>query len=248
VRTIVITGATRGIGRALALRLAGPDVRLVLTGRSTRERPDKRLPGTLEEVAEIASDRGAEVHGVVADLSVLDQVEGLARFVVDELGGADVLVNNAAISYLGRFVDVAAQRWWSTVALDLLAPAHLMHAVLPGMIERREGLVLNVGSAAAYEDAVPQLPYSVSKIGLERLTTGVAAQEQHEGVAVALVRIDELVVTEAVHLSAPHLVTDSSTEVDTFAVAMQWLISNPSGLHGRVLTFDDLRALGALPA
>ena len=243
-RTIVITGATRGIGRALALRLAGPRVRLVLAGRSTEARPDKRLPGTLEQTARRAREAGADVDIRAVNLADSDEAASFAAWLAEQ--PVDVLVNNAAISYVGQFVDVAAHRWSRAFAVNLLAPVSLTQSVLSGMLERGDGLVLNVGSGAAHVDPVPQLPYSTSKLALERLTTGLAAQIPDRGVVIALVRIDELVVTEAARHSAPQLITDDALSADDFATAMQWVIDHPQGLHGRVLTLAQLRELGAL--
>jgi NAD(P)-dependent dehydrogenase (short-subunit alcohol dehydrogenase family) len=237
----VITGATRGIGRAVATELAGPGSRLVLSGRSTTNRPDKRLPGTLEEIVEQCRQRGSEVLAVPADLASPDGTQQIINATDAHFGRCDILINNAAISYLGKFVDVVPASFNKTLQVNLLAPVALTHAFLPGMLDRGFGRVLFIGSGAAHHDGVLQLPYSVSKIGLERLTTGLDFQLAGTGVTASCVRIDELVVTEAVHLSAPQLVTEDSMQPDRFAIAVRWMIDHGEEIHGKTIDIAYLR-------
>src|SRR5207245_10162814 len=127
-------------------------------------------------------------------------VAGLLPRTPDLFGPCDVLVNNAAVSFLGPFLEVPPSKWRAALAVNLLGPVMLAHGFLSGMVERGEGRIVNIGSAAAVSDVVLQLPYSVAKIGLERLTTGLAHQFGEQGVAVNCIRIDEVIPTEAVRL------------------------------------------------
>lgn len=249
-RVAVITGATRGLGRATARAFGEAGARLVLVGRSTAERRNKALPGTLEEAAAEVSETGAEVLAVPADLSREEDVARVVEQTSERFGQCDILVNNAAVSFLGPFLDVRPSKWRAVIGVNLLAPVALTHAFLPGMVERGDGRVINVSSGAALNDGenVLQLPYSVTKLGLERLTTGLAHQFIKAAVAINCVRIDEVIPTEAVTLHAPELAERARHTPVDFGGAMRWLAAQPVGFTGKILTLAQLRDAGALPA
>src|SRR5438105_2370297 len=149
-RVCVVTGAARGIGKAVAVAFAKRGARLVLVGRSTHASPNRGgLPGTLESVAAEAGGLGAEVVIVAADLSKPDEVDSVVNAPNERFGRCDVLVNNAAVSFLGNFLDVPVRRWHAVLSVNLLAAVSLIHSFLPGMLERGDGRILNVSSGAA---------------------------------------------------------------------------------------------------
>src|SRR5687767_673505 len=119
-RVAVVTGASRGIGRATALALARRGVTVVLVGRSTDERPNRAgLPGTLESVLLEVEAEGGNGLVLPADLSQLDEAQRIVAETLDQLGHCDVLVNNAALSFLGTFLEVPARRWNAVMAVNL---------------------------------------------------------------------------------------------------------------------------------
>jgi NAD(P)-dependent dehydrogenase (short-subunit alcohol dehydrogenase family) len=246
-RVAVITGATRGIGRAIALRLAKCGMDLVISGRSTSKRPDKRLPGTLEEVVAEIHTLGATVVSVAADLTEPTGVESVLRATHERFGRCDVLVNNAAISYLGPFTEVGIERWRKATNLNLLAPVALTEAFLGGMIARGHGRILNVSSRAAVAVSSPGLPYAVTKIGLERFTVGLASELAGSGVDCICVRIDELVATEATKLTMPDATRLASVDAPSMAEAVRYVLAHSADYVGSIVTMADLRAVGALP-
>jgi NAD(P)-dependent dehydrogenase (short-subunit alcohol dehydrogenase family) len=252
-KVVVVTGATRGIGKASAVSFAKAGARLVIVGRSTVDSPSRAgLPGTLESVAGELGALGAEVVGVAADLSKQDDLQLVIDRTDEAFGGCDVLVNNAAVSFLGPFIDLPARRWRPVLDVNLLAPVTLIQAFLPGMLERRSGRIINVTSGAAdtrQANAVPQLPYAASKAGLDAMSFGLAHQLADTGVAVNLLAPE--VLTEAVTYSVQDsevlaTLRQRMVRPEPYGAAVAWLARQPASFTGRYLTNDDLIALGAL--
>lgn len=252
-KAVVVTGSTRGIGRAMALAFGRRGAAVVISGRSTDESPNRAgLPGTLQSVEAELRALGTEVLSVAADLSRPEDVERLVTTTLERFGRCDVLVNNAALSFLGPFLDVPARRWRPVVAVNLLAAVDLIHAFLPGMVERGDGRVVNFSSGSAdtrvAEPGVLQLPYSATKAAIEALSFGLADQLAGTGVSVNCVRPS--VATEAVTFHAPHLLDDPSgrwAHPEAYGEAMVWLVEQPADYTGNLLTNDDLKSLRALP-
>ena len=238
---------------AVAFARAGAD--LVISGRSTDEAPNRAgLPGTVDTVENELRDLGADVLSVAADLSKTDDVQRLIAATQDRFGRCDVLVNNAALSFLGNFLDVPSRRWVPVIEVNLLAAVRLIEAFLPGMVERGQGRIINFSSGAADTrmrepsgQGVQQLPYSATKAAIEALSFGLANQLAGTGVSVNCVRPS--VATEAVTFHAPQLLDDTSgrwARPEDFAQAMAWLAEQPADYTGNLLANTDLKTLGAL--
>jgi NAD(P)-dependent dehydrogenase (short-subunit alcohol dehydrogenase family) len=248
-QVVVVTGATRGIGRATALAYAREGAKVAICGRSTAEKPNKYMPGTLEEAeAALHAAGAADVLTTPANLGDEADVERFAEAILARFGRCDVLINNAAVSFIGGFLDVPASRWRAVLNVNIMAAIIMTQRLLPGMLERGSGALLTVGSGAAFSDGVPQLPYSVTKLSLERIATGLATQYLGQGIASNCLRIDDVVVTEAVRLQAPQLADRGKWSPDDVARAIVWITDQGVALSGRVLAFEELESLGALKA
>ena len=131
----VVTGATRGIGRATAdvLGRAGADV--VVVGRSTRDRPDKFAAGTLEDVVEELAGDGIAALGVQADLTVAEQVDDVVIKTMEWRGRCDVLVNSVAYASNGPILSVPSHRWHLGFQAQVITPIQLCQGFVPGMLE-----------------------------------------------------------------------------------------------------------------
>ena len=173
-KVVMITGASRGLGRALALAFAREGVSLVINSRSE---------DSLEPVAGEAKETGAEVLAIPADVSVEAEVERLVNESVRRFGGIDVLVNNAGV--LGPRVPIEEypeDEWRKVLDANLTAPFLLIRTVIPRMPEG--GSIINMTSGVSVEGRAEWGAYSVSKFGLEGLTQILAAELKERGIRV----------------------------------------------------------------
>jgi short-subunit dehydrogenase len=171
---IVVTGASRGIGEALARALATRHARVVLVARDA------------DALAKVAADTGGEIY--TADLTATDSIDGLvARIEAD--GPIDALVNNAGVDLTGELTALDASEIERLFTLNLVAPVLLTRAVLPGMRARGRGHIVNVSSLSG-TNAVPGLgPYSASKAGLSHFTAALRADLKGSPLRTTLVEI-----------------------------------------------------------
>jgi citronellol/citronellal dehydrogenase len=201
----LVTGASRGIGAAIAERVAAEGADLVITAR-TVDRHD-HLAGSLTETIERCRRYGGDVTAVAADLADPASRSRIVPDALDALGGrVDVLVNNAAAAIYGPMLDYSSKRARLSLEVNVLAPLELTQAVVPGMVERGEGWVVNVSSATARHAPGPPFRtsgvsarigfYGASKAALNRLTNAFAVELHGLGVRVNTVEPRAAVLSE----------------------------------------------------
>ena len=198
-KVAIVTGSSRGIGEAIARRLAIAGTKVVVTARTVEVR-DERLPGTVHTVAEAIRAGGGEATAVPANLQKSAERENLVQAALAAYGRVDIVVNNAAILVPGGTVDYPERYYDRMFELLVKAPFHLCQLCLPGMIERGDGSVLNISSIAAvhpkpgqrsYDGAV----YGMTKAAIERFTTGLAAEMFDKGISVNALSPTKVVAT-----------------------------------------------------
>jgi len=258
----VVTGATRGLGRAIARGLGSAGARVVLVGRSTRSEPHRLLPGTLEEVEHDLRTRGVETLSIRADLSKLEDAQRVVDETLAWAGRCDVLVCNASYTPAGSFLGVPPNRWNTGWSITVLSAVALCQGFLPGMLDRGTGRFLAIGSEGARYETEPAadwaplpdgygapLLYGVSKAALERLTTGLHDEFGGRGLTFTNMRAGEM-TSEAYHLMAGKVGMDGPTEhihsPDEVAEAALWLLRRPDSFSGRIVDFGWLEQQGAL--
>ena len=175
-RVALVTGASRGIGRAIALALAGAGADVVVNCRERRR--------SAEETAKAVQAKGRRALAVAADVSDARAVEGMVRSAEAELGPVDLLVNNAGLAIPLGLSELTEEDFDRTLAVNLKGAFLCTQAVLPGMRARRWGRVVNISSGAARGAGVIGAHYNASKAGLEGLTRGYAARLVQDGVTV----------------------------------------------------------------
>jgi 3-oxoacyl-[acyl-carrier protein] reductase len=188
-RVALVTGASRGIGRAVALALAraGADVAINFRQREAEARQTEREAAAL----------GRRAVSLRADVSDGAQVAGLIREIEARLGGVDILVNNAGIARPQPLDQITEQDWDELIAVNLKSCFLVTQAVVPGMRARRWGRIINISSVAAQVGGVVGPHYAASKAGIHGLTHSYAALLAKEGITVNTVA-PALIATEMV--------------------------------------------------
>lgn len=200
--TALVTGAARGIGRALAERLAAEGIAVALLGRSVDSLADTR--------AAVAATGTASVS-VAADVTDPDAVGRAVRDAEAALGPLDLVVNNAGRIDAAEvpFWEADAEQWWDVVETNLRGPANVDRAVLPGMVARGRGRIVNVSSGFAVGAYPDYSAYSTSKTALLRLTDSMAGPLAERGVFVF-------------DISPGALATDMTAGMGIFAGRTEW--------------------------
>jgi citronellol/citronellal dehydrogenase len=192
-KVAIVTGASRGIGAAIAARLAQEGAKVVATAR-TADEGESRLSGTLTETIARINKAGGVARFVKADLALKEDRENLVETTVASYGPVDILVNNAAVTYFIPVVDFPEKRFKLMMEVQVYAPFHLSQLVLPSMKERHTGWIVNISSGAGIHPKPPYMAagrggtvYGMCKAALERFTTGLASEVAADGVAVNVV-------------------------------------------------------------
>ena len=174
----LITGASRGIGLAIARRLAGLGAKVALCARDAKK---------LEAAAAGLKQAGASVVAIPADIRGANEIAALVRETEQSLGPIEILVNNAGIGYFAPFHEASEANWDAVLDTNLKAVFLLSKAVAPGMIQRRAGHIINIGSLSGKSAFAGGAIYCASKWGLLGLTQCMAEDLRPHGVRVSAV-------------------------------------------------------------
>jgi len=251
-RVAVVTGASRGIGAAIAERLAQAGAAVAVTARTARE-GDHPFEGSVATVVEKINGDGGRAIGVPADLSVQADRARIVDTVTSELGPIDILVNNAAITYFEPVLEFTEKHFRLMFEVQVRAPFELAQLVLPGMRERKRGWIVNISSGAARHPVGPPYAgrigggtvYGMCKAALERFTTGLASEVYADNIAVNVVSPSGLVVTPGVkhHRLDEFTPPERQEPVEVMAEAVYALASgDPSTLTGKVTYAKEILA------
>ncbi len=175
-KTVLITGASRGIGRAMAQKFASEGFRVALGYLHSEEQ-------ALALEAELKAG-GCETWSCRADVTKKHEVDDMVSRCEKRLGPVEVLVNNAGIAQFRLFSDITAQDWDAMMSVHLKGMFHCCQAVLPGMLRRKEGRIINISSIWGMTGASCEVHYSTAKAGVIGFTKALAKEVGPSGIRV----------------------------------------------------------------
>ncbi|HZG87812.1 3-ketoacyl-ACP reductase [Paenibacillus sp.] len=198
-KTAIVTGAGRGIGRATAIALAKEGVQVGLIGLTA---------ANLEAVAQEIRQLGAKAAVATADVKDLASVEAAVASIKGELGHVDIVINNAGTAKFGKFLELTPEEWENIIRVNLMGVYNVTRAVLPEMIERKSGDIVNVSSTAGERGAPVTSAYSASKFAVLGLTESLMQEVRKHNIRVTALTPS----TIATDLAVEQKLTDGNPE------------------------------------
>ena len=250
-KVALVTGASRGIGQGIAELFAREGARVVCAARTLHE-GDHMLDGSLDRTVGRIREFGGDAIAVTADVSSEDDCNRIVEEAKAAFGAIDVLVNNAALNYYIPIVDYPASRWMRAFAVNIHGPFMLSKAVLPDMIAKHSGSIVNISSVGAIGPGRGPYPgakasggvmYGASKAALERFTQGLAQEVYEHGVSVTCYSPGIGVATEGtVHFGLSKSLDDPDREpMSIMANAALLLATEPlDKVTGRVTYSQEI--------
>lgn len=174
-KVAIVTGAGKGIGRATAIALAQEGVKVGLIARTATD---------LEKVTEEIKSSGGTAAYVSADVASLEEVEKAVSQLTDEVGTADILINNAAIGAHGPFLELEPDVWRKILDVNLMGVVHMTRTVLPQLIDKNGGDIINISSSSGLRGTAGSSAYSASKFGLLGLTESLRQEVRPHNIRV----------------------------------------------------------------
>ncbi|MXO35125.1 3-ketoacyl-ACP reductase [Apibacter sp. B3889] len=171
----IVTGGNRGLGKAVALALAAEGVDVAITGRDEK---------TVKETVKELEGKGIQAAYSIFDVSNQKEVETEMEKLQNSFGSFDILINNAGISAFQSFLDMPVDQWKNIVQTNLFGPYFMSRAVLPAMIEKKGGDIINVSSTAGLKGGANTSAYSVSKAGLISLSESLMYEMRKHNIRV----------------------------------------------------------------
>ena len=171
----LVTGAGKGIGKAIALALAAEGVHVGLLARTGKD---------LQNVADEITAKGGKAAFATADISKIEEVNAAVAKITGELGNIDILINNAGTGTFGKFLELEPEAWENQVRINLFGVYYATRAVLPQMIERKSGDIINISSTAGKTGAAVTSAYSASKFGVFGLTESLMQEVRKHNIRV----------------------------------------------------------------
>ena len=224
--------------------MAANGASVVCAARSTATAPSK-LPGTLDETVEEIEATGGRAMAVACDVRQEEQVTEMAERVLAEFGRIDLLVNNAAVNVMTPFAETPMKHWDLVLNVNLRGTVACTQAVLPSMLERGSGRIINVSSGTVADAKITArlgvIPYAVSKAAVEMLTETLALELKPRGIAVNCLRIESAIATEGARLMNPDIDSSDWEEPAAAAESIRWLATREVSYTGHVVTMSDVR-------
>jgi len=221
-KVALITGAGRGIGRATAIAFAQEGIHVGLVGRTLEN---------LQQVAEELKQYDVKVAIAAANVADLDSITTAVESIRGELGAIDILVNNAGISKFGNFMDLTPEEWTNIIDVNVNGVYYTTRAVLPEMIKRNTGDIINISSTAGQKGAPITSAYSASKAAVIALSESLMLEVRKKNIRVTTLTPSTVATDMAVELN----LTDGNPEKVMQAEDLAELMVAQLKLHPRVV-------------
>lgn len=246
-RTIVMSGGSRGIGLAIALRAAREGANIALVAKT--DRPDPRIPGTVHSAADQIDAAGGRALAIVGDIRNDEDVERAVTRAVEEFGGIDIVVNNASAISLDGFGELSAKRYDLMFDINVRGTFALTSTALPHLLESTSPRVLTLSPPINLDPRWlgAHAPYTASKYAMTLLTCGVAEQFRAQGLVANCLWPETLIATAAVlNIVGDQTSVGVSRRPEIMAEAAAILLSRPAeaGSGQCYIDADVLRAAG----
>lgn len=173
-KTAVITGAARGIGKAIALRFAAEGANIAFTDLML----DENVKNTEKELLEL----GVKAKGYASNAAKFDDTEAVVAEIMKDFGRIDILVNNAGITKDGLMLRMCEAQWDAVIGVNLKSAFNFIHACLPGMVRQKSGSIINMASVVGVHGNAGQANYSASKAGMIGLAKSIAQEVGSRGI------------------------------------------------------------------
>jgi citronellol/citronellal dehydrogenase len=248
-KVAIVTGASRGIGAEIARRFGQEGAAVAVAARTT-EPGTSPFAGTIAETVEQIRAAGGTAVAIRADLSKPEDRERLVAEAAGQLGPADILVSNAAVTYFTPVTDFSPRRFRLMFDVQVEGPFHLAQLAIPGMRGRGRGWILNISSIAARHPRFPPSDwarrggtvYGMCKAALERFSTGLAAELYDDNIAVNALSPSQVVPTPGTIFH--HLTTEDDPNSEPPSVmaeaALRLCSAEPQALTGRIAYSQEL--------
>jgi NAD(P)-dependent dehydrogenase (short-subunit alcohol dehydrogenase family) len=238
-KVAIVTGASRGVGAAVAVALGARGCAVACAARATAENP-LRLPGTVDDTVDRVRAAGGDALPVPTNLADESDVVAMVARTVEHYGRLDVLVNNAAITFVGD-LGMPMKRFDLVFAVNLRAPFVAVREAAPHLRAVGGGAVLNVSSLAALIAAPNMSAYGMSKLALEHFTLDAARELHDDGTAVNCFRIDVAVASEGFLANTPAADHSTWEPTEVAAEGIVWMLEQPMPYTARRESMFALR-------
>ena len=241
-RVAIVTGASRGLGKAMALGLAREGAAVVVAARTEKTDPNG-LEGTIHTTAEEIRALGGSCLAVRCDVTREDQVESIVQETMREFGSIDILVNNAGIAFPASVWELPLKRWELVFRVNLTGSFICTKSVLPAMMDQKRGSIILLSSVQAQaRGSVPSgIAYGVSKAALERMTYGLATELGQFNIAVNCLKPRGSIETEGMRFLNPDADRSRWDTPEKLVKAALFLSSqDASGVTGTVATDEEI--------
>lgn len=240
----IVTGSSRGIGKAIAIGFAKEGASVVIAART--ETDDEGMPGTIYKTADEIRALGGKALPLKCNVADEQSVNKMVEKAYKKFSKIDILVNNAGVAYSSPLLETVSKSWELVIRVNLLGTYLCTKVVLPKMIQQMSGSIVNISSIAA-TDLVGQdftgLVYGVSKAGIERFTWGLAAEVGKYNIAVNAVKPKRTVDTEGMRVNLPEADRSQWVLPDKMVKSVIFLASqDATGVTGTVAFDEDICA------